>query len=134
MRGSRLSFGIFQRYGFNVYCLNSCTNKPHLLRIEYAHHIHTISIYSITQSGGTTMKELFKCLRLSKFVINKFHGLSQPQLQSMISTHQYNVLITSGPAHIVQSLLSEEYPGRVFGLFRHPVERLISKFYYLQVA
>ena len=55
-------------------------------------------------------------------------------LQGMLPTNQYKVLITSGPSHIIRELLNEEHPGRVLSMFRHPVDRLISKFYYLQVA
>ena len=45
-----------------------------------------------------------------------------------------DVIITSYPKFAVEHLYDINHKGRAFGIFRHPVDRLISKFYYLQVA
>jgi hypothetical protein len=47
----------------------------------------------------------------------------QPQARVLVSPHLYEV-----SAH----LLNDQYRGRVFIMFRHPVERLVSLFYYLE--
>ena len=50
--------------------------------------------------------------------------------------HSGNVdmLFTSYPDYATKKLFDGDHRGRMLALFRHPVERLISKFYYLGKA
>jgi len=44
-------------------------------------------------------------------------------------------VVTSGYVHeIPKELFTSEHRGRMFALFRHPIDRLVSIFYYLQTA
>ena len=45
-----------------------------------------------------------------------------------------DIIFTAYPSFAIDSLYNENHKGRAFGLFRHPVDRLVSKFYYLQKA
>lgn len=45
-----------------------------------------------------------------------------------------DVIFTSSPSEHVDQLFSPVNKGRILGMFRNPVDRLISKFYYLHVA
>jgi len=44
------------------------------------------------------------------------------------------MIVTNNLNFAIEHLYDEDHKGRVIALFRHPVERLISKFYYSQVA
>lgn len=45
-----------------------------------------------------------------------------------------DLIVTSDLSFSLEHLYDEPYRGRVLAVFRHPVERLVSKFYYLQEA
>ena len=45
-----------------------------------------------------------------------------------------DIIFSSFPDYTAKKLFDDEHRGRVLAMFRHPVERLIGKFYYLQVA
>lgn len=47
----------------------------------------------------------------------------QPQARVLVSPHLYEVSI---------NLLNDQFRGRVFIMFRHPIERLVSLFYFLE--
>jgi hypothetical protein len=45
-----------------------------------------------------------------------------------------DLIVTSDPKDAVEQLLDRRHRGRLLALFRHPVDRLVSKFRYLQTA
>jgi hypothetical protein len=45
-----------------------------------------------------------------------------------------DIIVTNSPQFAVSHLYDEDHKGRAFATFRHPVKRLVSKFYYLQIA
>ena len=45
-----------------------------------------------------------------------------------------DLIVTTEPSFAGEHLINEVNRGRFFGMFRHPVERAISKFYFLQKA
>ncbi|KAL7549028.1 hypothetical protein ACHAWF_015488 [Thalassiosira exigua] len=45
-----------------------------------------------------------------------------------------DLVVTSSLNFAVEHLYDDDHTGRVFALFRHPVDRLVSKFFYSQVA
>uniref|UniRef100_A0A7S4IBD3 Sulfotransferase domain-containing protein n=1 Tax=Odontella aurita TaxID=265563 RepID=A0A7S4IBD3_9STRA len=53
-------------------------------------------------------------------------GLAQSGLAEVVFTPLVN--------KAVAEIFSPEYKGRLFALFRHPVDRLVSQYYYLQYA
>mmetsp|Transcript_38857 Transcript_38857/g.58368 ORF Transcript_38857/g.58368 Transcript_38857/m.58368 type:complete len:342 (-) Transcript_38857:270-1295(-) len=60
-------------------------------------------------------------------------GMERAGRLGMVESGLAEIIITS---HIepLTELFSPEYRGRMFSLFRHPVERVVSLFYYLQTA
>lgn len=52
----------------------------------------------------------------------------------MLEPGAVDVVFTSSPGYAAEHVLDARRRGRALVLFRHPVEQLISKFYYLQVA
>lgn len=107
--------------------LTPLTAPPNLAREQAV-------FWHIPKSGGTTMKSLFQCLRKVTYTVSKPTKIEAAQKYDIVPSHKWDVLFTSSPKTVIQTLLSEEHPGRVLSMFRHPVERLISKFYYLQTA
>jgi len=61
-------------------------------------------------------------------------GILRSERLGLVPSGLADIIFTSYPGFAVGHLYSEKHRGRAFGLFRHPVERLVSKFYYLQVA
>lgn len=98
---------------------------------------HSIFDNIYIQSGGTTIKELYRCLNKASYQISKLEDAKRlvvAQEYYIMRSKEWDILHTSSPANIIETLVNEEHPGRVLSLFRHPVERLVSKFYYLQKA
>ena len=123
--------------------------------------------WHIPKSGGTTVKNIAKCLDLT--IADRAGGLPRFGHDKDTTILAYRPWKTRGPTYINVDTTSEKgiiraeklglvpsglpdfistvYPdvaiahlydsshrGRAMGLFRHPVDRLVSKFYYLQVA
>lgn len=61
-------------------------------------------------------------------------GILRAEKLGLVASGLGDVIITSYPKFAVEHLYDINHKGRAFGIFRHPVDRLISKFYYLQVA
>jgi hypothetical protein len=61
-------------------------------------------------------------------------GMRRAKELQLEQSHLVDV-VTSGFVHeIPKELFSREHRGRMFALFRHPIERLVSIFFYLQTA
>ena len=55
--------------------------------------------------------------------------------KSQEPSHPHVDLVSTSEFHFTsQMLYSPEHQGRIFGLFRHPIDRAVSKFFYLQKA
>lgn len=61
-------------------------------------------------------------------------GIIRAEQLGLVRSQLGHVIITSYPQFAVEHLYDPHHTGRAFAIFRHPVDRLISKFYYLQVA
>jgi len=61
-------------------------------------------------------------------------GILRAQELGLVPSGLADVIFTNNPSSSIEHLYDSSHKGRVLGLFRHPVERLISKFYYLQMA
>lgn len=62
------------------------------------------------------------------------HQIRQLQEWGLLEPGAVDVVFTSSPGFAAEHILDSTRKGRAVALFRHPVERLVSKFYYLQVA
>ncbi|KAL7529109.1 hypothetical protein ACHAWF_002840 [Thalassiosira exigua] len=59
-------------------------------------------------------------------------GIDRGKELGLVPSGLVDVVISSDPAYAVRELFDERHKGRAVALFRHPIERLVSKFYYLQ--
>ena len=51
-----------------------------------------------------------------------------------MQSHTSDLIFTMEPQFTGQELYDEEHKGRSLALFRHPVDRALSMFFYLQAA
>jgi len=61
-------------------------------------------------------------------------GLNRAKNMGLVPSGVVDMIITADIAYAVENLFDVSSKGRVLGLFRHPVDRLVSMFYYLQIA
>ena len=84
--------------------------------------------WHIPKSAGTTMKSLFQCLEQMSYIVSKPNKIAVAKEYKVVPSQKWDILFTMSPSAVIQTLLSEEHPGRVVAMFRNPVERLVSKF------
>lgn len=61
-------------------------------------------------------------------------GMLRAARMGLVASGLADVIVSADPAFAVAHLYDRAHRGRATALFRHPVERLVSKFYYLQTA
>mmetsp|Transcript_17000 Transcript_17000/g.36631 ORF Transcript_17000/g.36631 Transcript_17000/m.36631 type:complete len:362 (+) Transcript_17000:104-1189(+) len=61
-------------------------------------------------------------------------GILRAERLGLVPSGLADIIFTVYPDFAIEHLYDETHKGRALGLFRHPVDRLVSKFYYLQVA
>jgi len=61
-------------------------------------------------------------------------GIIRAKKLGLVQSHTTDLIFTMEPNFAGQELYDEENKGRFLALFRHPVERAVSMFYYLQTA
>lgn len=61
-------------------------------------------------------------------------GIMRARKMGLVQSHTADLIFTMEPAFAVEQLFDTQNKGRVMALFRNPVDRLVSKFYYLQTA
>lgn len=65
-------------------------------------------------------------------------GIVRAKKMGLVQSHLADVIVSMEMGAAVQHLYTSRgdgrNKGRVFAMFRHPIDRLVSKFYYLQVA
>lgn len=61
-------------------------------------------------------------------------GLMRARNMGLVPSGLADIIITADIAYAVENLYDDSRKGRVLGLFRHPVDRLVSMFHYLQIA
>ena len=124
----------------------------------------TSLFYHIPKSGGTTVQSIYECFSLSlanrvgaddtnelvslkpwpynskaRYVnvdTTTRTGIDRARKLNLVSSNLADLIITSDPIYAIANLYSDEDEnrGRVLLMMRHPVDRLVSKFYYLQMA
>lgn len=63
-----------------------------------------------------------------------FPGILRAERLGLVPSGVAELIFTSFPNYAVTHLYDEQHKGRALAIFRHPVDRLVSKFYFLQVA
>ncbi|EJK62837.1 hypothetical protein THAOC_16536 [Thalassiosira oceanica] len=66
--------------------------------------------------------------------ITSKEGIQKARSWGLVESGLVDVIFSPVPVPVIQNLFSDRHQGRGLVVFRNPVERLISKFYYLQVA
>eukprot|EP00581_Thalassiosira_minuscula_P010235 CAMPEP_0183711258 /NCGR_PEP_ID=MMETSP0737-20130205/6808_1 /TAXON_ID=385413 /ORGANISM="Thalassiosira miniscula, Strain CCMP1093" /LENGTH=249 /DNA_ID=CAMNT_0025939727 /DNA_START=90 /DNA_END=836 /DNA_ORIENTATION=- len=61
-------------------------------------------------------------------------GIIRARLMGLVPSGIADIIFTTMPDYAIQHLYDSSHRGRAMALFRHPVERLVSKFFYLQIA
>jgi len=61
-------------------------------------------------------------------------GMRRAGRLGLVASGKVDILFAMDPAFAGEHLFDKQHKGRMLGLFRHPIKRLESKFYYLQKA
>eukprot|EP00985_Skeletonema_marinoi_P013358 scaffold6596_cov140-Skeletonema_marinoi.AAC.1 len=61
-------------------------------------------------------------------------GMLRAAKMGLVASGKADMLFAMDPSFAGEHLYDKHHKGRILGLFRHPVDRLASKFYYLQKA
>ncbi|GKY93374.1 hypothetical protein MPSEU_000305000 [Mayamaea pseudoterrestris] len=139
--------------------INSSETFSHLAPVSsQVSNTSTPLFWHVVKSGGTSMKAFGSCLRL--VVAGQKGSQKESSLEVMVKSGSPFVNVNactlpglrkahdlgfaqSQPAQVIYSpflrdaiqlLFDETHQARVFALLRHPVDRVVSLFYYLQHA
>lgn len=61
-------------------------------------------------------------------------GIVRARKMGLVQSHTADLIFTMEPAFAGEKLFDPQNKGRILALFRNPIDRLVSKFYYLQTA
>lgn len=61
-------------------------------------------------------------------------GINRAKKLGLVQSGVVNMIITSDVVYAVENLFDSQHKGRVLAIFRHPIDRLVSKFFYLREA
>ena len=61
-------------------------------------------------------------------------GILRAQEMGLVPSGLADIIVTNNLNFAIEHLYDRFHKGRILALFRHPVDRLISKFYYAQIA
>ena len=67
-------------------------------------------------------------------VLSRPDPIKLAQEKDLIPSRKVDIVFSSFPVNTISGVFDEEHRGRMMGMFRHPVDRLVSKFFYLQIA
>ena len=130
------------------------------------HYLYISSnLIDIPKSGGTTVKQIYKCMRLAmtvrvgvephlghdkdeELVVFETRGemltlnvdtispagMLRAKKMGLVESGLADLIVTTNINVAVATLYDDQNRGRLLALFRPPVDRMISKFYYSQVA
>jgi len=66
--------------------------------------------------------------------VSSQEGLKHAKELNLPASHLADVVSSPYASEVMTGLFDQEHRGKMFALLRHPIERLASKFYYLQTA
>ena len=91
-------------------------------------------LIACTQSGGSTAKSIYKCFGKNIRVLSLPSSIYEAEKNSLVASGEVDMIFSSYPDLATQHLFDPFHKGRAMVMLRHPVDRLVSKFYYLQIA
>jgi len=94
----------------------------------------TALFWHIPKSGGSTVKQLYKCMGKKIDVKSRPAEILESKELGLIQSGEIDLVFSSFPGFAIEHLVDSAHKVRALGMFRHPVDRLVSKFYYLQIA
>eukprot|EP00585_Thalassiosira_rotula_P017770 CAMPEP_0196207904 /NCGR_PEP_ID=MMETSP0912-20130531/8711_1 /TAXON_ID=49265 /ORGANISM="Thalassiosira rotula, Strain GSO102" /LENGTH=414 /DNA_ID=CAMNT_0041482631 /DNA_START=53 /DNA_END=1297 /DNA_ORIENTATION=+ len=94
----------------------------------------TLLFWHIPKSGGSTAKSIYKCIGKKVSIASQPGEIMKLKHKGLVPSGQADLIFSSFPDLAIEHLYDEQHKARVLAMFRHPVDRLVSKFYYLQVA
>ena len=131
--------------------------------IDHNHDHGTPYYFHILKSGGTSLKDMYAtCYRMVvanevgtkdraveenelKIVDNdgaryvnvdttEWEGIQRAKRLGFVESRMADVIFSPHVNEIAAELFTPDVPGKMFAIFRDPVERVISLYYYLQTA
>lgn len=94
----------------------------------------TVLFWHIPKSGGSTAKAIYRCMGKTIDIESQREDILRAKDTGLVSSGKVDIIFSSFPDFAIQNLFDPSHKTRVLALFRHPIDRLISKFYYLQIA
>lgn len=61
-------------------------------------------------------------------------GILRAKKLGLVASKKADIIVTPNMMYAAEQLFDKEHKGRMMAVFRHPVQRVVSLFYYLQVA
>lgn len=80
------------------------------------------------------MKRLYRCMQKSVDVRSRKKDIFERNAAAAIRSGTVDLVVSTFPELAVRRLFAADHQARALAMFRHPVDRLISLFYYLQTA
>ena len=87
---------------------------------------------SYLYSGGSSAKAIYKCLRKPIDIRSSKPAIAEGA--ALDTKNNVDIIFSSFPDYAVEYLFDESHKGRMLSMFRNPVDRLTSKFFYLGIA
>lgn len=94
----------------------------------------TALFWHIPKSGGSTAKTYYRCLDKVVDVESRPDDILRGAEKGLVPSGAVDIIFSSYPDMAIANLFDPDHKARVLAMFRHPVDRLVSKFYYLQIA
>ena len=61
-------------------------------------------------------------------------GILRAERLGLVPSGLADMIVSPNLNFAIEHLYDEDHKGRVLAMFRHPIERMISKFYYSQIS
>jgi len=93
-----------------------------------------VLFWHIPKSGGSTAKAYYRCMGKTVGVVSQPDSILRAKEKGLVASGKIDIIFASFPEYTIEQLFDFSHKTRVLAMFRHPVDRLVSKFYYLQMA
>jgi len=94
----------------------------------------TALYWHIPKAGGSSVKRYYACMHLAVDLdTTRPDGIDRAIDIGMAENGSTDIAVTMY-AGLAAKMFTPEYRGRPFVLFRHPIDRMASLYYYLQIA